>query len=185
MGLVDGLSGDTLLGGTENDTLYSVDQANDKAGGGAGFDIATMNSFDGQFSNDIEHRSNASVGHLRLAPAVVKAHGGAVARLSMSWKHPKAWRMLRKVELRLYRGTKPVSKIGVSPSTERITNQGAVKAIAGGSRVTHEGKAVIATLALRVPRSLAGQQLRVDVVATDKRGRKQLEPSAGMIRVTK
>ena len=52
-----------------------------------------------------------------------------------------------------------------------------------GSRVTHHGKTVTAKLALRLPRSLAGQNLRLAVEATDRDGHRQVEPDAGAIRV--
>jgi len=44
---------------------------------------------------------------------------------------------------------------------------------------------VTAKLAVRLPESLAGRRLRVDVQATDAQGRTQLEPGAGLIRVAK
>jgi hypothetical protein len=42
---------------------------------------------------------------------------------------------------------------------------------------------VIARLAVRVPKAMAGERLRVDVEATDRDGRHQLEPSAGLITI--
>jgi hypothetical protein len=42
---------------------------------------------------------------------------------------------------------------------------------------------VAARLALRLDDDLAGQTLTADVVATDTRGRRQLEHAAGMVRV--
>ena len=86
--LVDGLAFDELDGGSENDTLYGVD-GNPKAGdlvfGGAGFDTATIDKGDG--TSGLEQVSSASVGRLRLSPAVVKVKAGKLARLEMSWTH--------------------------------------------------------------------------------------------------
>ena len=94
---------DELDGGSENDTLYSVD-GNPKAGdlvfGGAGFDTATIDKGDG--TSGVEQVSSASVGRLRLSPAVVKVKAGKLARLEMSWTHPKAWKELRNVDVRIF-----------------------------------------------------------------------------------
>ena len=38
---------------------------------------------------------------------------------------------------------------------------------------------------MRLDRSLAGQEVRVDVLATDRQGHTQMEPQAGVIRVAK
>jgi len=51
------------------------------------------------------------------------------------------------------------------------------------SRLVRKGTTVNARLALQLDRSLAGQTLDVDVEATDRRGRRQLERDAGRIRV--
>jgi hypothetical protein len=102
----------------------------------------------------------------------------------MSWTHPKAWRDLRAVQMRLYDGGKPVGMINVRPRGQRLTADGAIS-LAAGSRVTHHGKTVIAKRAMRLPRSLAGDSLRVAVQATDRHGHEQLEPDAGTIRVAK
>jgi hypothetical protein len=183
--LVDGLSFDFLNGGSENDTLFSADGNPtgfaDSNNGGDGFDSATANSNDGLFN--VEHVSLAEVGRLRLSPAVVAARPGTLARLQLRWTHPEAWRRLRNVEVRLYRGTERVGTIAMSPRRERIESHGKVRLARGASAVTHRGKAVIARLALRVPKAMAGEQLRVDVEATDHDGRHQLEPSAGLITI--
>ena len=50
-----------------------------------------------------------------------------------------------------------------------------------GSKLSHHGKWVTAKLALRLPKSLAGEDLRVDVRATDSDGQRQLERGAGTI----
>jgi hypothetical protein len=54
-----------------------------------------------------------------------------------------------------------------------------------GSRLSHHGKWVTAKLAMRLPKSLAGQNLRLAVQATDRHGHRQLEPDAGAIHVAK
>ena len=181
--LVDGLSFDELDGGSENDTLYSVDgnPTGDRVFGGAGFDTATIDKGDG--TSGLEQVSSASVGRLRLSPAVVKVKAGKVARLEMSWTHPKAWKELRNVDVRIYRGADRVGTIALTPKPERIRSQGEVDLVRNASGVTHRGKAVIARLAVRLPNTMTDEQLRVDVEATDRDGRHQLEPSAGLIKI--
>jgi hypothetical protein len=127
--------------------------------------------------------STAGVGRLRLSPAVVTARSGKVARLRLRWTHPRAWRQLRTVEVRLYRGPDRAAAIAFSPRSERIRSRGDVRLIRRASDVTHRGKSVIARLAVRVPKAVAGDRLRVDVEGTDRHGRHQLEPSAGLINV--
>jgi Protein of unknown function (DUF1565) len=120
---------------------------------------------------------------LRLAPAVVHARAGKTARLAMSWTHPRSWRELRSVELRLYRGGKAVGTIAVRPRGARLSAFGAIALVPGRSRLTHRGKTVTARLALRLTRSVAGADLRVAVKATDRKGHQQLAALAGVIHV--
>ena len=181
--LNDGLSFDGLNGGPGNDRLFSVDGQGDSLSGGTDFDTATVDTQD-TVASDVEQRTFGKVGRLRLAPAVVRAEPGRTARLAMSWTHPRSWRELRTVKVRLYDGVKPVGMIDVRLRGERLTADGAIR-LAAGSRVTHHGKTVTAKLALRLPRSLAGHTLRVAVQATDRHGHEQLEPDAGTIRVAK
>jgi hypothetical protein len=148
---------------------------------GTNFDVQ---QFDSKSSVKIQLAS-LEIGRLRLTPQVLCARPGKAMRLSMSWTHPKSWRMLRTVELRLYRGSRAVGRVVVSPRGERLSARGAVKLVAGKSRLTHRGKTVTARLALRLPRSFAGQHLRVDVHATDRRGHRQVERDAGAIRVAR
>ena len=105
-----------------------------------------------------------------------------ISRLKMSWKHPQSWRELRKLEVRLYDGKQEVGMINARPAGGRLSENGLVDLMAG-SKLGHHGKWVTAKLALDVPKSLAGKDLRVDVTATDTDGHKQLVRAAGTIRV--
>lgn len=69
------------------------------------------------------------------------------------------------------------------PKSDRLTAPGAIKLVAGDSRITHRGKAVTARPAVRLARSLAGKKLRLAVRATDRHEHHQLEPHAGVIHV--
>ena len=175
-----GSSGDDLFGDGGNDTLRSADLATDVVNGGSGFDNAIHDSHD--VVDGVESAVQSSVGRLVLAPRVLKAEAGAAARLTMRWMHPESWRELRKVELSVYRGKKAVGMINARPAAGRLTDMGAVD-LMSGSKLGHHGKWVTAKLAVRLPKSLAGADLRVDVRATDSDGRRQLERGAGTIRV--
>jgi RTX calcium-binding nonapeptide repeat (4 copies) len=186
---------DTLFGEDGNDTLFTANGIGiDRLLGGAGFDKATFDNSGTVFDHagevdiftgklDIEQLSPVpGVGRLRLDPAAVRAQAGGVARLRMSWTHPKAWRKLRSVELRVLRGSERVGRVVLTPATDGVRADGKL-ALAAGSRVSHRGKTVTAKLAVRLPKSLTRGQLRVEVEATDRRGRTQIEPAAGTIAV--
>ena len=141
------------------------DRAIQLFGGSAGFDTATIDSsLDEAFNNTTESVSNGGVGKLRLAPAVVKAKAGKTAHMRMSWTHPKAWKQLRKIAVRVYDGGERIATTVVRPR-----------------EAEHHGRTVSADIALKLPKALAGHQLRVAVEATDRRGRRQVEPAAGLV----
>ena len=187
--LFGGETFDTLSGGNDGDFLVGTRGANaagvDRLDGGAGFDNAIYDAHDIFFNSGAEGKFLQNVvGRLALAPQTLDANAATTARLTMSWTHPKGWRDLRAVSLRLERGTEQVGTIDLRPRGERLTAHGKV-ALVEGSRVTHHGKTITAHLAMRLARSLAGQNLRVAVQATDRHGHQQLEPDAGSIRVAK
>jgi hypothetical protein len=184
--LIDGFSAnDKLSGGGGNDSLFAFDGNNgDAVTGGPDFDTATLNPGD-TFTSDVEQNfGGVLVGRLRLAPAVVNARAGKVAQTGMSWTHPKAWKALRSIEWRVMKDNERVADITVRPGSGRLSADGAVK-LARGSRVAHHRKTVTARLNVRLPKALAGEHLRVDVEATDRKGHRQLMPSAGLIRVAR
>jgi hypothetical protein len=180
---LEGGSGrDTLRGEDGDDKLFAIDtSAGDVLFGGNGVDKASADSHD-LFGDTVEQPFVLSVGRLRLSPATVKAEAGGTARLQMSWKHPKTWRGLRTVQLRAYRGKTAVGTVTAHPAGQRLSSTGAIH-LMPGSLLSHHGKWVTAKLALRVPKSLAGETLRVDVLAVDRQGREQVERGAGTIRV--
>jgi hypothetical protein len=181
--LVDGLGRDTLRGLSNDDTLFSVDGNADTVLGGTGVDVATREKFL-DAANSIEQTNFGTVGILSVAKPVVHAKAGEVSRLSgLRWKHPQAWERLSKLEVRLSRAGDVVGSIVARPKSTRIRSHGAVKVVARGSGVSHQGKTVKLRLAVRLPKSLAGQALRMDIVGTDRAGRVQFEPSAGLVQV--
>ncbi len=177
--VVDGPRADILSGGGENDTLFSVDGVRvDRLAGDAGFDKATIDA--GDFVETTESVTQGSVGRLRMADGAVKAKAGGVAHVKLSWTHPKGWKQLKKVALRLADGGDVVGSVVVLPKSGRVSG----KLLANGSTIDNRGKTVTADLALRLPASLAGKTLRLDVEATDRKGNSQLEPDAGLLAVS-
>ena len=180
--LYGGNAADTLLGGVDGDDYFQTqDFAKDTVAGGSGTDAAITDWTDSPTS--IESNVVMAVGKLHLVPRAVRARAGKPARVNLSWTHPLAWRALRSVELQVYDAdSRKVGSIAARPGHLRA--RGKMKVMAG-SRVTHHGKTVTARLALRLPRSLAGQNLRLAVEATDRDGHRQVEYDAGSIRVAR
>jgi hypothetical protein len=151
--------------------------------GHVGFDTANVDLLD---AAHVEQRIiGFPVGKLSLAPRVQRPKAGQPARLKVSWTHPKAWKQLRRIQVKLEHAGETIGTIELDPHSERTTASGDVKLAADGTRLTHHGKTVTAQLAVRLPRSLTDQAVRVDVEATDRDGKRQAEPLAGHIRLTK
>jgi hypothetical protein len=89
------------------------------------------------------------------------------------------------VTLRLIHDGVAVGEVIVHPRSGRIEADGVAKVARGGTRLTRRGKTVTARLALRIDASMTGQGLGLEVEATDKKGRRQLERDAATIRVAK
>jgi hypothetical protein len=199
---IDGFGSlDSIIGGGGNDTL-SAGAANNGIVAGTGNDV--IEARNGQIDNidcgenpgdsDTANRDadenrvlgceDGEVGVLRLAPKAVAAQAGQTARLRLSWRHPVAWRKLDKVELRLVtKHGQAMGEVTIRPRGGPITADGAARLLRKQSRLARKGKTVSARLALRLDESLAGQALKVEVEATDRQKRRQLERNAGTVRV--
>ena len=174
---------DTLLGASGTDVLVG-DGGQDFIGGGAGAD--SIFAADGErdtidcgtnpaglfdsASTDVSEQSvrnceNSSIGKLSL-----RASGTDV---KLSWTHPKAWRKLRSVTVRVLDGQREVGSVAIDPRRERFAAKGDVKL--GGSSLAREGKTISARLKLKVDRSLAGKKLAFEVEAIDVDGHRQVE----------
>jgi len=175
---------DRLIGGNGDDRLYSVDTSSDTVFGDLPLDtapgvddVAIVDIFDTNiFGIERKFISSGGVGELAL-----EAKPGKLTRMRMSWTHPKAWKALKRVELQVFHGTDEVGRVVVRPATGKVVAKGDVELARG--KMGHEGKAVTAKLALRLPKSLAGETLSVDVAASEGKGRTQVEPAAALIRV--
>jgi Ca2+-binding RTX toxin-like protein len=175
--LIGGSGADSLFGGEQNDVLDTADTVADRImdceGGSSDVlnrDLRDVNASGCEIVN--------SVGVLKLAPSAISAEAGKAAKLRLSWSHPKSWKQLRSVELRI----EDAGKVVIRPAAERIEDSGDVKVLRR-SRLTHKGKKVSAQLAIRLDKRLAGETLSIDVEATDVKGRRQLQRDAGTIAV--
>jgi uncharacterized protein YraI len=179
--LFGGTGTDTLLGQGGADLIFGNDGFFDTVGCGPGTDTAELDSRDG-FDASCENRN---VGVLQLAPTTLPVKAGETARLRLSWRHPRSWRQLRRIELRLVHAHAAVGTVTIRPRAQRVSAAGAVKVSRRASRMTRKGKTASARLGLRLNRSLAGRRLRVEVEAIDVRGARQLERHAGTVRVAR
>jgi Ca2+-binding RTX toxin-like protein len=179
--VIGGDGSDTVSGGNDDDYIQTFDGVKDAVNGGSGLNDVGYTDAKDTPATGLEQNVVVGVGKLRLTPRTQRATTNA--QLKLSWTHPKAWRALRSVDLLLFDNAN--RQVGtVAAKADGLKGRGAVKVMAG-SRVTHHGKTVTARLALRLPRSLRGQSLRVAVQATDRHGRTQLEADAGVINVAK
>ncbi|HWC27073.1 MAG TPA: calcium-binding protein [Solirubrobacteraceae bacterium] len=186
---IDGLAGDdtlsagaannSIVGGTGNDVIFARNGEIDNIDCGDNTDTADRDTSE----NRVIGCERGQVGVLRLTPATVRAKAGETVRLRLSWRHPRAWRQLRSIALRLTRDGMPVGEVTIDPHRKRIAADGAISLARRAVRLTAAGRIIAARVALRLDESLAGQTLRAEVEATDRRGRRQLERDAATVRV--
>ena len=124
------------------------------------------------------------VGRLRLVPRVLHATAGDVARLRLSWRHPRGWKRLRRIELRLYDGLHEAGALAILPRSRRISDDGSLALVRRATDLTHRGDRVTARLALRFGAGLSRGRLRAAVEAVDTDGGRQVVYRAGSVRVT-
>jgi hypothetical protein len=168
---------DALNGGAGDDQLFTVDGRFDTAVAGPGIDRITFDSTDLLKDTFEQATLDSAVGQLRLTPALALAKPGKTIRVKLGWTHPRSWKQLRRIVVRVeHAGT-----VVVQPASGRAHARGKVTLV--GSHVAGHGSKVTAELALRLPRRLAGRELRVNVTAVDNKGHRQLEPYASAIRL--
>ncbi|MGD9573013.1 MAG: hypothetical protein AB7V62_14085 [Thermoleophilia bacterium] len=121
------------------------------------------------------------VGVLRLAARSLRVPAGDVARIRLSWTHPRAAGRLAAVTLRLRDGAVPVGEVVITSRAARMRATGAVALVPAAGRLRRDGRAVRATVGVRLDGSLAGRRLAIDVEAVDRAGRRQVERGAGAL----
>ena len=146
-------------------------------------DTAVRDGADTLFDVESSVFGSASVGRVKLAPRERDARPARCTKLGVSWTHPKSWRALKMINLKVYDGAKPLGNVYVRMRDQRITGHGALALVS--SSLTRHGKTAGAKLAVRLPRSLAGKTLRLDVEAADRQGRLQVVSGAGELRVAR
>jgi hypothetical protein len=182
--LVGGPGADVLDGGAGDDQLATRDGARDVLHGGLGIDAAqsdltNVDAIDGVETIDAQ----PAVGRVHLTPGTVRAKAGKATRLKVSWTHPTSWRELKMINLKIFDGATPLGNVYVRMSDQRVTGHGALTLVS--SSLTRHGKTASARLRVRVPRSLAGANLRLAVEAADVHGHLQEVPAAGELRVAR
>ena len=177
------LGADSLFGGADNDTLDTADNVADKImdcesglSDTLNRDLRDVNATGCEIVN--------SVGILKLAPIAISAEAGKVAKVKLSWTHPKSWKQLRSVTLRLREGSDVVGQVAIRTASGKLEGNGGVQLVRKQSKLVRKDKKVSAQLALRISRKLADSTLDADVVATDVKGAKQVSRAAGTVQVS-
>jgi hypothetical protein len=191
--LVGGAGVDTLSSGSNVDRIFANDTERDTIDCGGGSQDEVVASVIGErsiigceklFTASPPPRGGGGlIGTARLTPTALRVPAGEIAYVRLAWRHPRTWRRLRRITLRLYSRRAPDAAIHIRPRAERIAARGAVELVRTGTRIRRKGESVAAGLALRLDHSLAGRRLRIEVEAIDTRGARQLERDAGSIRI--
>src|SRR3712207_6723644 len=95
-----GAGNNDVFGGTGNDVIEARNGQIDNIDCGESPGDSDTANRDAD-ENRVVGCERGQVGVLRIAPKAIAAEAGQTARLRLSWRHPVAWKQLRKVELRL------------------------------------------------------------------------------------
>jgi Ca2+-binding RTX toxin-like protein len=120
-----------------------------------------------------------NIGVLKAGPTTQFVAAGADANVRVAWRHPKSWRALRAIEVRLRDDGQIVARKRIVVSGE------AGDRAARSGKVIRRGRGASARAALRVPAKTDAGRLSVDVVATDVRGKRQDERDAAFVHVAR
>jgi hypothetical protein len=173
---------DSLFGGLGVDLLDSSDDVADKVMD-CGGDVPDTLQRDLRDVNATGCENVVSVGVLKLAPTAISAEAGEIAKVRMSWTHPKDWKQLRAIKLNLREGDDVVGQVAIRTASGKLEAEGGVK-LGRGTKLVRKGKTVSANLALRIAPKLADSTLTADVVATDVKGAKQVSRAAATVQVS-
>jgi YVTN family beta-propeller protein len=129
--------------------------------------------------------ASGQVGTFKMAPKRAVARPGKRVALTVTWRHPRTWRELRSVELRLSGRHGEVGRVVFDQETGRLRARG-ITLDRGRSSIKGSGPAgrlVTLRVVLRPGRRLAGQTLGVQLGASDDDGATQALRPAGRLRV--
>ena len=185
---LDGGEGqDTLFGGDGNDLLLGRngdDFANSVGGGAdvitgdAGSDTAFVDASD--TVSTVEFKT--FVGTLGGRAKTITGAAGDTLSMPLAWTHPKAWKQIRSIEAIAFDGARQIGSVKLTPAGA-VSATGKLSVAEHATRIGHHCKSVTATLGLKVATSLKGHTLSIDIAATDRDGKRQVEPAARSIRV--
>ena len=185
---LDGGEGkDTLFGGDGNDLMLGRngdDFANSVGGGAdvitgdAGSDTAFVDASD--TVSTVEFKT--FVGKLGGRAKTITGAAGDTLSMPLAWTHPRAWKQIRSIEAIAFDGAKQIGSVKLTPAGA-VSATGKLSVAKNATRIGHHGKTVTATLGLKVAKSLKGHTLSIDIAATDRDGKRQVEPAARSIRV--
>jgi Ca2+-binding RTX toxin-like protein len=178
-----GVAVDHFSGNAGNDTLRTNDGNPELVSGGPGVDSAVRDGADTLFDVESSVFGSGGIGRVELASRIVSARAGATTKLGVSWTHPKSWRSLKMINLKAYDGAQALGNVYVRMSDRRITGHGALALVS--SSLTRQGRTASTKLAVRLPRSLAGKTLRLEVEAADRQGHLQVVSDAGVVKVAR
>ncbi|MBI5105213.1 MAG: hypothetical protein HZB46_09575 [Solirubrobacterales bacterium] len=123
------------------------------------------------------------IGRAAVSPGSHAARAATPLRVRVSWRHPRSWKRLRYVALRVRQDGLAVGGVLIAPRVRLLQGQGAVVLDPRASTLRRGGRTVAATLVVRLDPSLAGTRLTADLVAVDRAGRTQEERDVARIRV--
>ena len=136
--------------------------------GSGGSDEALVDFREGASAGCEILRAPQLVGRLGLT-AATGVRGDGAARVRLAWRHPRSWKRLRSISLRV-RG---VGAITLRPRGGRIAASGRVR-LAPGARLVRRGRAASARLRLGLG-SRRTRRLDATITAVDTAGRRQIE----------
>ena len=175
--LIGGRGRDSMSAGPDQDVLEARDGARDARVdcGSGGPDEALVDVREDGSSGCEIIRAPQLVGRLGLT-AATRVRGDGTARVTLTWRHPRSWKRLRSIRLRV-RG---VGTITLRPRGGRAATSRRI-GLAPGTRLVRRGRGAGARVQLRLG-STAARRLRAHITATDTAGRRQIETRSIAVR---
>src|SRR3954452_24450711 len=169
---------DLMLGRNGDDFVNSVGGGADVITGDAGSDTAFVDASDTVSTVEF----NTFVGKLGGRTKTITGAAGDTLSMPLAWTHPKAWKQIRSIEVIAFDGAEQVGSVKLTP-TGAVSANGNLSIVKDATTIAHHGKTVAAKLGIKVAKSLKGHTLSIDIAATDRDGKRQVEPAARSIRV--
>lgn len=174
--LIGGRGQDSMVAGPGQDVIEARDGTRDARVdcGSGGSDEALTDFREARPSGCEIARPPQLVGRLGLT-AATRARANRIAPVTLSWRHPRSWRRLRSIELRVG----GLGRIAIRPRGRRISGDRAIR-LAPGAALSRRGRTATVRLQLRLA-SARARRLQATITAVDTAGRRQVE--ARQIRV--